>query len=33
VQDLLPNAESLHQSTIALKEHLGRVVYRLKGWA
>ena len=33
VQDLLPNAESLHQSTIALKEHLGSVLYRLKGWA
>lgn len=30
---LLPNAHALHQSTSALKEYLGLLVYRLRGWA
>lgn len=30
---LLPDAHSLHQSTSALKEYLGLLVYRLRGWA
>lgn len=28
----LPDAEATHQTTIALKEYVGMVVYRLKGW-
>ena len=28
-----PNAEALHLSSVALKEHLGLVLYRLKGWS
>ncbi len=30
--NLLPNAYSLQQSTKALKEYIGLVVYRLQGW-
>jgi uncharacterized SAM-binding protein YcdF (DUF218 family) len=33
VKGLLPDAEALHLSSVALKEHLGLVVYRLKGWS
>ena len=33
VQDLLPSAEALYLSSVALKEHLGLALYRLKGWA
>ena len=33
VQDLLPDAGALYLSSVALKEHLGLVLYRLKGWA
>ena len=32
LEDLLPDAEDLHMSTVALKEHLGLFVYRLRGW-
>lgn len=31
--DLLPDAEALQQSSVALKEHLGLLVYRLRGWS
>ena len=30
---LAPNAEALHLSSLALKEHLGLALYRLKGWS
>ncbi len=30
---LLPNAEYIHQVSRALKEYIGLVVYRLRGWA
>ena len=33
IKSLLPDAEALHLSTIALKEHLGLAIYRLKGWS
>ena len=33
LEDLLPDAEDLHLSTVALKEHLGLLIYRLRGWA
>lgn len=33
LQDLLPDAEDLHLSTVALKEHLGLLIYRLRGWS
>jgi uncharacterized SAM-binding protein YcdF (DUF218 family) len=33
VKDLLPDAEYLHLSSIALKEQLGLALYRLKGWS
>ena len=33
VQDLLPDAGALYLSSVALKEHLGLALYRLKGWA
>lgn len=33
VQSLLPDAEALHMSSVALKEHLGLALYRLKGWS
>ena len=32
LKSLLPDAEALSQSTMALKEHIGLVAYRLKGW-
>ncbi|MFQ6538563.1 MULTISPECIES: YdcF family protein [Aphanothece] len=31
--DLAPNAEALHLSTVMLKEHLGLLVYRWRGWS
>jgi len=33
IKSLVPDAEALHLSTIALKEHLGLAIYRLKGWS
>jgi len=33
LEALLPDAKDLHQSTVALKEHLGLLVYRLRGWS
>jgi uncharacterized SAM-binding protein YcdF (DUF218 family) len=33
VLKLLPDAEAMFQSTMALKEYVGMMVYRLKGWA
>jgi uncharacterized SAM-binding protein YcdF (DUF218 family) len=30
--DLLPEAEQLHRSSLAMKEYIGMVIYRLKGW-
>ena len=33
LEDLLPDAEELHTSTVALKEHLGLLIYRLRGWS
>ena len=30
--DLLPNADALQSTSLALKEHFGMVVYRLRGW-
>lgn len=33
VLDLIPGAESLARTTGALKEHLGLLAYRLRGWA
>jgi uncharacterized SAM-binding protein YcdF (DUF218 family) len=30
---LLPDAEALYQTTVTLKEYVGLLVYRLKGWA
>lgn len=33
LKSLLPDAEALHLSTVALKEHLGLAVYRLRGWS
>jgi uncharacterized SAM-binding protein YcdF (DUF218 family) len=32
MKSLLPDAEFLYLSTLALKEHIGLVAYRLKGW-
>jgi uncharacterized SAM-binding protein YcdF (DUF218 family) len=32
VLNLLPEAERLHQSTRALKEYVGLIIYRLRGW-
>jgi uncharacterized SAM-binding protein YcdF (DUF218 family) len=29
---LMPDAEAMHQTTVALKEYVGMVVYWLKGW-
>ena len=31
--NLLPSADSLASTTVALKEHIGLLVYRLRGWA
>jgi uncharacterized SAM-binding protein YcdF (DUF218 family) len=33
IKSLVPDAEALYLSTIALKEHLGLATYRLKGWS
>jgi hypothetical protein len=33
VKSVLPDAEALHLSSVALKEHLGLAIYRLKGWS
>lgn len=33
VKSLFPDAEALYLSSVALKEHLGLAVYRLKGWS
>jgi len=33
ILEVLPDAGSLHLSSIALKEHLGLLLYRLKGWS
>jgi len=33
LEDLIPNAEDLYLSSVALKEHLGLALYRLRGWA
>jgi uncharacterized SAM-binding protein YcdF (DUF218 family) len=30
---LMPDAQALSLSSIALKEHLGLAIYRLKGWS
>ena len=33
LKDLAPDADALHLSSVALKEHLGLLLYRLKGWS
>ena len=33
LKDLLPDAEFLYLSTVALKENIGLLAYRLKGWS
>jgi hypothetical protein len=33
VLDLLPNADALKDTTNAIKEYIGLLVYRLAGWA
>jgi uncharacterized SAM-binding protein YcdF (DUF218 family) len=33
LKSLLPDAEALYLSTVALKEHLGLAVYRLRNWS
>jgi uncharacterized SAM-binding protein YcdF (DUF218 family) len=33
LESLLPDAEALYLSTLALKEHLGLAIYRLRGWS
>lgn len=33
IKGLLPDAEFLYLSSIALREHLGLLLYRLKGWS
>jgi hypothetical protein len=33
LKSLLPDAEALYLSTMALKEHLGLAVYRLRNWS
>jgi uncharacterized SAM-binding protein YcdF (DUF218 family) len=33
IKSLLPDAEFLYLSTVALKEHVGLWAYRLKGWS
>lgn len=33
LKSLMPDAEALHLSTLALKEHLGLAIYRLRGWS
>ncbi|MDZ8137359.1 MAG: YdcF family protein [Nostoc sp. DedQUE04] len=32
ILNLLPDTDNLHQFTIALKEYIGSLVYRLRGW-
>lgn len=33
LKSVLPDAEALYLSTVALKEHLGLMVYRVRGWS
>jgi len=33
VEDVVPDAEDLHLSTVVLKEYLGLLIYRLRGWS
>jgi uncharacterized SAM-binding protein YcdF (DUF218 family) len=33
IKSLLPDAEALFLSSVAIKEHLGLLTYRLKGWS
>ena len=33
LKSLLPEAEALNLSSVALKEHLGLAIYRLRGWS
>ena len=33
LKSLLPEAEALYLSSLALKEHLGLAIYRLRGWS
>jgi uncharacterized SAM-binding protein YcdF (DUF218 family) len=33
LKGFLPDAEALYLSTVALKEHLGLAIYRLRGWS
>ena len=33
LKGIVPDAEALHLSSVALKEHLGLMLYRLKGWS
>ena len=33
LKDLVPDADALALSTVALKEHLGLTLYRLRGWS
>jgi len=33
LRSLLPEAEALYLSSLALKEHLGLAIYRLRGWS
>ena len=33
LKGLVPEAEALHLSSVALKEHLGLALYRLRGWS
>ena len=33
LKSLVPDAEALYLSTLALKEHLGLAIYRLRGWS
>jgi uncharacterized SAM-binding protein YcdF (DUF218 family) len=33
VLKLMPDAEAMYQSTVALKEYVGMMIYRLRGWA
>lgn len=32
ILNLIPNTNNLHQFTITLKEYLGMLIYRLRGW-
>ena len=33
LKGIVPEAEALQLSTVALKEHLGLALYRLRGWS